>query len=213
MEEDGNIILPGNFLPAAEQYNLTTKLDRWVIETAFNFLSRNPRYLKELFLCDINLSGHSLNNNEFLEFIVNRFKQSDVPPDKICFEITETAAIANMSSAIHFIKTLKGLGCKFALDDFGRGLSSFAYLKTLPVDFLKIDGLFVKGISDDPIDLAMVKSINEVGQVMNKKTIAEFVESDGILDKLRIIGVDYAQGYSIGRPIPIEESLSLETSG
>jgi len=140
--------------------------------------------------------------------IVERFKEGRIPPEKICMEITETAAITNLTSATRFIRMLKEWGCRFALDDFGSGLSSFAYLKNLPVDFLKIDGLFVKDILDDPIDFAMVKSINEIGHVMGKKTVAEFVDSEDILSSLRDIGVDYAQGYAIGRPLPIAHILN-----
>ena len=137
----------------------------------------------------------------------SQFEQWDVPPAKICFEITETVAISNLSEANLFMRSLKELGCRFALDDFGSGLSSFAYLKNLPVDLLKIDGVFVKDILDDPIDFAMVKSINEIGQVMGKLTVAEYVENQAILDKLREIGVDYAQGYGVGRPQPLEKLL------
>ena len=156
-------------------------------------------------VCSINLSGSSLGDNAFLKFIIGQFDRGIMPPEKICFEITETAAIANLTSAIHFIKTLKTRGCYFALDDFGSGLSSFAYLKNLPVDFLKIDGMFVKDMVEDPIDFSMVRSINDMGHVMGKKTIAEFVENDAILERLRELGVDYAQGYGIGRPRPIEK--------
>lgn len=135
-----------------------------------------------------------------MHFLTRCLKESGIPPKKICFEITETAAIANLSSAISFINALHALGCKFALDDFGSGVSSFAYLKNLPVDFLKIDGLFVKDILDDPVDRSMIQSINHIGHLMNKKTIAEFVENEQILDALRQIGVDYCQGYAIGYP-------------
>ena len=204
-DEDGQMVLPGLFLPVVERYDLATKLDRWVIRTTFEWLSRRPERLDNLFLCGINLSGCSLTNGDLLDFVINQFDKYDIPADKICFEVTETAAIANLSNATHFIKALKELGCRFALDDFGSGLSSFAYLKNLPVDFLKIDGVFVKGIADDPIDLAMVKSINEIGHAMGKQTIAEFVENKVILDKLKRveIGVDYVQGYAIGRPQPV----------
>lgn len=204
-DEDGQMVLPGLFLPAVERYDLATKLDRWVIRTTFKWLSRRPERLNDLFLCGINLSGCSLTNNGVLDFIINQLGKYGIPPYKICFEVTETAAIVNLSNATHFIKALNELGCQFALDDFGSGLSSFAFLKNLPVDFLKIDGVFVKGIADDPIDLAMVKSINEIGHAMGKQTIAEFVENKGILDKLKRgeIGVDYVQGYAIGRPQPV----------
>ena len=150
-------------------------------------------------------NGLSLVDEEFPEYVTRKFRDSGIPGHKVCFEITETAAIANLDSAIQLINSLKGLGCKFSLDDFGSGLSSFAYLKKLPVDFLKIDGSFVKEIADNPIDLAMVKSIAEIGRVLGKETIAEFVENEAIMEKLREIGVDYAQGYGIGRP----ESLDV----
>jgi EAL domain-containing protein (putative c-di-GMP-specific phosphodiesterase class I) len=206
MQDDNDrIVAPGAFLPAAERYNLSTNLDRWVITAAFQWLTDHPQHLKCLLLCAINLSGSSLGDKEFLEFIIQQFEEQNLPPEKICFEVTETAAIANLTHATHFIKALKALGCRFALDDFGSGLSSFAYLKNLPVDFLKIDGMFVKDIVEDPIDFAMVKSINDMAHVMGKQTIAEFVENDAILEKLQEIGVDYAQGYGIGRPRPLEE--------
>ena len=204
-DEHGDIVLPGAFLPAAEHYNLAVKLDRWVIGTALKWLVLHPEHLEHLDLCGINLSGHSLGNEEFLEFLMLQFDETNIRPDKLCFEITETAAIANLSSAARFMTVLRERGCRFSLDDFGRGLSSFAYLKQLPVDFLKIDGLFVKDIVDDPSDLAMVKSINDIGHAMGKKTIAEFVENQAILQKLRLqeMGVDFAQGYGIGLPRPM----------
>jgi EAL domain-containing protein (putative c-di-GMP-specific phosphodiesterase class I) len=150
----------------------------------------------------INLSGPSLCDADFLDYLLNLILETKIDPARLCFEITETAAIANLSSATHFINSLHKIGCLFALDDFGSGLSSFAYLKNLPVDYLKIDGVFVRDIVNDPIDLAMVKSINEIGHVMGMKTIAEFVENEEILETLRVIGVDYAQGYGIGKPVP-----------
>lgn len=207
--EDGALIPPGAFLPAAERYNLSTRLDTWVVENYFNWLIAHPQHLAQLSQCAINLSGLSLGDEQFLDWLIHRFEQTTIPPDKICFEITETAAIANLSSATIFIKKLKALGCRFALDDFGSGLSSFAYLKTLPVDYLKIDGVFVKDIESDPIDLAMVKSINDIGKVMGKQTIAEFVENEFILERLKEIGVDYAQGFHISKPISIDEIESI----
>jgi diguanylate cyclase (GGDEF)-like protein/PAS domain S-box-containing protein len=204
-DENGRIVLPGTFLPAAERYNLSTKLDRWVTSTAFEWLADHPDHLQHLSLCSINLSGLSLGDEEFLAFVTRAFKERHFLPQKVCFEVTETAAIANLSSATRFLTVLKDLGCRFALDDFGSGLCSFAYLKHLPVDFLKIDGVFVKDIVDDPIDLAMVKSIHEIGRAMGKLTIAEYVENQAILGKLREIGIDYAQGFGIGRPQSIEE--------
>ena len=204
-DEEGRVVPPRVFLAAAERYNLSTKVDNWVIAKAFDWLERHSDQLDRLYLCSTNLSGHSLGDDRFLKYIIDMFERTNLPPDKLCFEITETAAIANLTAATQFINELKSLGCHFALDDFGSGLSSFAYLRNLPVDFIKIDGVFVKDITHDRIALAMVNSINDIGHVMGKKTIAEFVESEGILQKLREIGVDYAQGYSIGRPQPIED--------
>ena len=209
-DETGKLIIPSAFLRAAERYTLSDKLDRWMIERAFSWLQTHPAHLEQLQLCSINLSGLSLSNEAFLAFVMRELEGSGIPPEKICFEITETVAIANLSSATGFIKALKERGCRLALDHFGSGLSSFAYLKNLPVDFLKIDGLFVKDILDDPMDLAMVKSINDIGHVMGKQTIAEFVENEGILEMLTEIGVDYVQGYGIDRPRPVDDVLSLK---
>jgi len=201
---DGEIILPGEFLPAAERYNIATKLDRWVIEAARDWFSQNPEQLEQLHTCAINLSGQSLGDPGFLRFVMDQFRDGSLPPERICFEITETAAIGNLTQATAFINSLTTLGCRFGLDDFGSGLSSFAYLRSLSVDFLKIDGIFVKDIVTDVIDMAMVKSINDIGHVLGKKTVAEFVENAEILALLRDIGVDYAQGYHIAAPVPIE---------
>lgn len=209
--EDGNgsLVSPGAFLPAAERYNISPRIDRWVITNIFDWFSRHPEEFNKLSMCSINLSGQSLSDDEFLQEILKKFNTSGLSPWKFCFEITETTAIANLSSATHFITTLKDQGCRFALDDFGSGLSSFGYLKNLPVDYLKIDGLFVKDILDDPIDLAMVKSINSIGHVMGKKTIAEFVENNAILEKLREVGVDYAQGYGIEKPVLLTKNIRI----
>lgn len=214
-DEFGNIVAPGAFLPAAELYSLSTKLDRWVLSSAFAWLDKHPHHVDELSLCAINLSGHSLGDDQFLDFVVDLFVTSRVPASKICFEITETAVIANLEHASRFIGTLKALGSRFALDDFGSGLSSFAYLKTLPVDYLKIDGMFIRDIHEDPIHLAMVQSINEVGHLMGMETVAEFVESDAIVQVLREVGVDYAQGYGICPPQPLElfERVEVQESG
>ena len=206
VNEQGTTIPPGAFLPAAERYGLATKLDRWVISKAFDWLNRDRDLQDRLHLCCINLSGVSLADEEFLVFVQQQLEKFRIPPWKICFEVTETAAITNLSRAMAFMGSLKKRGCRFVLDDFGSGLSSFAYLKTLPVDYLKIDGAFVKDIVDDEVDLALVRSINDVGKVMGKRTVAEFVENAAILQKLREIGVDYAQGYGISRPAPIDEA-------
>jgi diguanylate cyclase (GGDEF)-like protein/PAS domain S-box-containing protein len=204
-DEFGNIVMPREFLPAAERYNLSDKLDRWVIGHALNWLRSNPVLLERLYLCDINLSGQSMGNEGILHFILDQIDEGGIPPEKLCFEVTETAAIADLAQASRFISLLKERGCKFALDDFGSGFSSLAYLKSLPVDFLKIDGSFVRDMVSDSIDLAMVKAINEIAHIMGKKTIAEFVEDRSILEALKVLGVDYAQGFGIARPAPIAE--------
>lgn len=207
IDDKGATIPPGAFLPAAERYNLITQIDSWVIDSAFRLLAENPVFQSQISFISINLSGQSLAEQDLLDLIIKRLDETGIEGEKICFEITETAAISNIVSAKKFISTLKELGCRFALDDFGSGLSSFAYLKNLPVDYLKIDGMFVKDIVDDPIDHAMVKSINEVGHVMGMKTIAEFVENDEIKGMLREIGVNYAQGYGIDIPMPLDDLL------
>ena len=204
-DEDGHRVPPGAFLPAAERYGLAARLDRWVIEHAFDWLAQRPEHVGDLYLCSINLSGSTLSEETFLDFVLSKLRSTGLPAQKLCFELTETAAIANLGAATRFMGALKERGCRFALDDFGSGFSSFAHLKFLPVDFLKIDGVFVKGIVHDTIDLAMVRSINEISRVMGKRTIAEFVESEAILAKLADIGVDYAEGYHIGPPRPLLE--------
>lgn len=201
------IIAPGAFLPAAERYDIIEKLDRWVIENSFKILSTSSDFLESINFISINLSGKSLSSQSLLETIVSRLEVSNIPASKICFEITETSAIANFNHALKFINELKQKGFLFALDDFGTGLSSFEYLKKLPVDFLKIDGIFVKEIAENPIDLEFVKSINGIGHVMGMKTIAEFVENEEILEKLSAMGVDYAQGYAVGKPVPLDSLM------
>jgi diguanylate cyclase (GGDEF)-like protein/PAS domain S-box-containing protein len=209
VNEEGTLVLPAEFFPAAERYHLASKIDQWVIATTFEWLRHHPNLLDHLLLCSINQSGHSLGDAAFLEYVNREFEKNGIPGSKICFEITETAAIANFASASRLITDLKKRGCQFALDDFGSGLCSFAYLRALPVDFLKIDGAFVKNIVGDPLDFAMVKSINDMGHVLGKQTIAEFVENRAILDKLREIGVDYAQGYGISSPRPLDDLTGL----
>ena len=204
-DEAGLLVSPNVFLPAAERYNLAIKIDYWVVQAAFDWLAGRMQQNRQLTTCFINLSGRSIGDEAFLKFILDRMSQHSIPPACICFEITETAAAANMSSATRFINALKMHGCRFALDDFGSGLSSFTYLKNLPVDFLKIDGTFIKGILDEPIDLAMVKSISDIGQVMGKKIIAECVEETAILRKLKTLNIDYAQGYGIVPPKPVTD--------
>ncbi|MBD0683589.1 MULTISPECIES: EAL domain-containing protein [unclassified Pseudomonas] len=201
-DEAGRMILPDSFIPAAERYGLMTSLDRWVVENVFRIIRQclNESRQGPLAMCAINLSGTTIGDQAFLDFLRKQFAAYSIPPEMICFEITETSAISNLGSAIRFINELKSLGCYFSLDDFCAGMSSFAYLKHLPVDFLKIDGSFVKDMLDDPINRAMVEVINHIGHVMGKRTIAEFVETAQIEQALLEIGVDYAQGYVIERP-------------
>jgi diguanylate cyclase (GGDEF)-like protein/PAS domain S-box-containing protein len=199
-DEAGKIVSPDQFIAAAERYGLTPNIDRWMIEHALRWLVSEADEREKLALCSINLSGQSLGDDKFLPFVIDHFHRSGIDASKICFEITETAAIASFSQANRFIHALKELGCRFALDDFGTGLSSFGYLKHFPVDFLKIDGSFVKEILHDPIDREMVRSINEIGHLTGKETIAEFAENPEIIEMLRSLGVDYAQGYGISTP-------------
>ena len=209
INSDGTIVPPNVFLPAAERYNLIAKIDLWVIAKTFETIAQHKVVRNSEMRFSINLSGLSLSDSNVLDFLLNQFSETQIDGSRFCFEITETAAIVNLDNAIKFIDTLKELGCKFALDDFGSGLSSFSYLKNLPIDYLKIDGAFVRDIADDPIDHAMVKSITEVGQVMGMKTIAEFVENDMVKGMLKEIGVNYVQGYGIGKPLPIEQVFNL----
>jgi diguanylate cyclase (GGDEF)-like protein/PAS domain S-box-containing protein len=199
-DEQGQLVSPDLFIAAAERYGITPRIDRWVVETAFRWLVSEADERQRLGLCSINLSGQSLVDDDFLPFVTRQFQQSGLDATKICFEITETAAIASYAQASRFISALKELGCKFALDDFGTGLSSFGYLKHFPVDYLKIDGSFVKEILHDPIDREMVRSINEIGHLTGKKTIAEYAANQEIITMLKGMGVDYAQGYGISEP-------------
>ena len=202
-DENGTIISPELFIAAAERYGITPGIDRWVISHAFRWLVSEADERERLALCSINLSGQSLADEKFLPFVIDQFRTSGLSGNRICFEITETAAIASYSQANRFIHALQEIGCKFALDDFGTGLSSFGYLKHFPVNFLKIDGSFVKEILHDPIDREMVRSINEIGHLTGKQTIAEFAENTEIITMLRGMGVDYAQGYGVEVPRPL----------
>ena len=199
-DESGQLVPPMAFIPAAERYGLMPQLDRWVISTAFLQYGGSNLPHRVNCICTINLSGASVCDDNFYDFVVEQFSLYKIPPRGICFEITETSAIANLAQATVLIRKLKDLGCRFALDDFGSGMSSFTYLKHLPVDYLKIDGGFVKDMVEDPIDRAMVEAINHIGHVMQIKTIAECVENGAILEALREIGVNFAQGYGIERP-------------
>ena len=213
IDTNGKTVPPGAFMPAVERYNLAARLDEWVLRTAFQWLTQSNEVMQRIDMCFINLSGDSIGDKEFLHRVREHLASSGVPPQKICFEITETAAIANFSNTNRIIRELKAMGCSFALDDFGSGMSSFAYLKNLSVDFVKIDGIFVRDIIDDPIDFEMVRSINDIGHVMGKKTIAEHVEQPETLEKLRSIQVDFVQGFAVGRPRPMEEISGFAEPG
>ncbi len=199
--DDGSVIAPGSFIPAAERYNLMPAIDRWVVRALLTAeATADPAADR---VVAVNLSGASLGDERFLDFVRDELRRHQVPPGRLCFEITETTAISNLARATLFIKELRALGCCFALDDFGSGLSSFGYLKNLPVDYLKIDGSLVRNIADNPIDLAMVEAINRIGHVMGMRTIAEFVENDTIREKVCALGIDYVQGYGIEYPRPL----------
>jgi EAL domain-containing protein (putative c-di-GMP-specific phosphodiesterase class I) len=204
-DELGETMPPTDFIIAAETYNRMTAIDRWVIERVLNWMSINREQLDYFGGFSINVSGHSVNDETFPDFVLEQFSASQAPTGKVCFEITETAAIANLDNAVDFMNRMKIIGCQFSLDDFGTGLSSYSYLRNLPVDYVKIDGVFVRDIANNPGDYAVVRSINEIGHYMGKKTIAEYVEDKEVLARLQEIGVDYAQGWEIERPLPLEE--------
>ncbi len=207
LDESGDMVYPGRFMPAAERYNIIGSIDRWVISNSFSWydVNRERECVAGLDALAINLSGSSINDSGFLSFIKAEIRKYDIPPGVLCFEITETVAIANIQAASVFIQELRKLGCRFALDDFGSGLSSFTYLKNLQVDYLKIDGSIVRDIDKDAVNAAMVSSIQQLGRAMCIKTVAEFVETDAILEKLAEIGVDFAQGFGIAKPMPLDK--------
>ncbi|MDE2263053.1 MAG: EAL domain-containing protein, partial [Gammaproteobacteria bacterium] len=234
-DDDGRLVSPGEFIPAAERYNVMSVIDRWVVQRAIERLKEwagrsqlleaanagtravvrpgpEARQARELAgtrlpLLAVNLSGTSLNEQSFIDWVLQQVGDATLA-QALCFEITETAAVTNLSNATFVMRELKARGCKFALDDFGTGLSSFMYLKTLPVDYLKIDGQFISHVADDPVDRSMVEAICKVGRALGIETVAECVESQAVLDELGRIGIDYAQGYYLARPEPIE-GLSL----
>ncbi len=207
-DEEGRPVPPGMFLSAAENYGLMHDLDAWVVGTVLDWCRRNPSALTRIGKLAINLSGHSITNREFHARIRDDIVASGVPGEQLCFEFTETAAISNFDAARSFIQELGSLGCTFSIDDFGTGMSSFAYLKNFPVHYLKIDGVFIKQIVESHIDQAMVRSINDVGHALEMETIAEFVENDEIKETLCDIGVNYAQGYGVHKPEALETLFS-----
>jgi EAL domain-containing protein (putative c-di-GMP-specific phosphodiesterase class I) len=204
--EQGELVQPAEFIPAAERYNVMSMIDRWVVSQALGALAHyrtdgDPRHGYTL---SINLSGTSLNEDRFLEFLINELQTYDLSPGAVCFEITETAAISNLANVVHFMREFRARGCLFSLDDFGSGLSSFMYLKNLPVDYLKIDGSFIQNVTTDHVDRSMVEAITQIGRAMGLKTVAERVESAEVLRCLADIGVEYAQGFYIAKPESIE---------
>ena len=214
IDSGDGLVMPGDFIPAAERYGMMAPIDRWVIEHVCRHIHAErgrAQHRKQaggpappaVRMYSINLSGLSLNDDGMLDHITSQFAIHGVEPSVICFEITETAVIANLGKAQQFIARLRAMGCRFSLNDFGSGLSSFAYLRSLKVDFLKIDGVFVRDIASNEINRALVRAINEVGHVMGIQTVAEFVENEAALDIVRDMGIDYAQGYALDRPRPL----------
>ena len=208
-DEDGTLVPPGEFIPAAERYNVMVMVDRWVVNRAIDLLAHRLAAGKRLPIVAVNLSGTSINDEDFLEFVMARLSNEQVAK-ALCFEITETAAVASLAKATFFMKELKARGCRFSLDDFGSGVSSFVYLKTLPVDFLKIDGQFAAHVAHDVVDRSMVEAITKIGRAMAVATIAEKVESAEVLQVLKQIGVDYIQGFHLAEPCAIEDVFGLE---
>jgi len=203
-DDEGEMVSPVHFIEAAEKYNRMPKVDRWVVNTALKWMREHPKVLEKIDGLSINLSGQSFNDENFLEHLSIQMANTSVPQEKICFEVTETAAIENLDYATEFVHKIRETGCRFSLDDFGTGMSSYAYLKQLPVDYLKIDGVFIRDIATNKTNYGLVKSVNEIAHLMGKQTIAEFVENDEILEILNEIGVDHAQGWGIEKPRPLE---------
>jgi EAL domain-containing protein (putative c-di-GMP-specific phosphodiesterase class I) len=203
-DDDGRLVPPSEFIPAAERYNVMSIIDRWVVVRAVELLKHRRDTQGSLPMLAVNLSGTSLNEQSFAEFVLQTVGDPEIA-SALCFEITETAAVTSLSNAAFFMRELKARGCKFSLDDFGTGLSSFMYLKTLPVDYLKIDGQFISQIATDAVDRSMVEAISKVGRALGIATVAECVESEAVLEELKRIGVDFAQGYYIANPLPIAE--------
>jgi len=199
-DESGALVTPAEFIPAAERYNVMPSIDRWVVRQALDRVAHRSASGIKPYTIAVNLSGTSLNDERFLEYLIGELSAHDLAPGAMCFEITETAAIANLANVVYFMRELKARGCHFALDDFGSGLSSFMYLKTLPVDYLKIDGQFIENVTRDPVDRSMVEAISQVGKAMGIQTIAERVESAEVLAELARLGIGFAQGFHIAEP-------------
>jgi len=208
LDRDGVLVPPSGFMAAAERYNLLSSIERWVISSMVEFLHREcesgairAEHGGSTNACyAVNLSGVSINDASFIDFLRRLLNRYNLPRGLLCFEVTETTAISNLTKAAQMMHELKGMGCRFALDDFGIGMSSFAYLKYLPVDYIKIDGVFVRDLASDPMDSAIVEAINRIAHILGLQTVAEFVEDATILERLRVMGVDYAQGYYVAQP-------------
>jgi diguanylate cyclase (GGDEF)-like protein/PAS domain S-box-containing protein len=205
-DSDGRPIPPAVFMPAAERYDVIASIDRWVLSTTLQWLGQHPEHVAKLEMCSINLSRRSLGDRSFHQFAAELVDATTVPAEKLCFEITENGAIADMQGTISFIDAMSARGCRFSLDDFGTGMTSFSYLKQLPVDFIKIDGSFIQMMSSSEVDFEMVRFTNDISHMMGRQTIAEYVTDQSIVQKLQTIGVDFAQGYWIGEPRPLETS-------
>lgn len=218
VDSAGNLIPPGGFMPVAERYNLLTSIERWVIGSLVEFLHRQyesgtiphgKAVLTDAFYA-VNLSGVSINDSSFIDFLRKLLIRFNLPRGLLCFEVTESTAISNLTKAAQLMHEMKAMGCRFALDDFGIGMSSFAYLKYLPVDYIKIDGVFIRDMATDPMDHAIVEAINRIAHILGLKTVAEFVENETTLESLRALNVDYAQGYFIAKPEALTKTADAE---
>ena len=210
-ESDGTVVAPGQFLPAAERFHMASRIDRWVLREVFKWMLDDGGS-PDIETIAINLSGQSIGDRAFHRFVVQLLDEIPVDAHKLCFEVTETAAITNLADATSFIQEMRRLGVRVALDDFGAGASSFGYLKTLPVDYLKIDGQFIRNIHTDTLDMAAVRCFHEVAQAIGVKTVAEFVETEAVMQTIREIGIDFAQGYLLHRPEPLEALIAAARS-
>jgi EAL domain-containing protein (putative c-di-GMP-specific phosphodiesterase class I) len=209
-DEQGLLVQPSEFIPAAERFNLMPQIDRWVVRQACRRLAhRRGDTTREPYMLAVNISSTTLNDEQFLDFVVNEISRAELAPGALCFELTEAAAMTGLASATHFIRELRQRGCRFSLDDFGSGLSSFIFLKSLPVDYLKIDGQFMQNVARDHIDRSMVEAIAQIGESMNIRTIAERVDSADVLARLAEIGIQYAQGNYISAPQPVDVLATL----
>jgi EAL domain-containing protein (putative c-di-GMP-specific phosphodiesterase class I) len=209
---DGTIVSPNDFLPPAERYNLIERIDSWVVTNVIAWLERHQEKMRDI-MFSVNLSGRSIGSQTFHNFLHDSLTATSINMSSLCFEITETAVVDNVERSVEFINSIKQLGAKFSLDDFGTGLSSFSYLKQFPVDYLKIDGEFVRDIIEDDKSYVFVRSMTEVGHCLDMEVIAEFVESDTMFDKLREANVDYIQGYTVGKPVAIQTLLEEYPAG